>query len=583
MKARLLACLVAPLCSALLLDGATAPPSGAAPASRLPALVESFSKRLSGWDRSGSLRLRRRVDGGGSGVALSGTGSLSRSLPRRPWSLSLDVRLGPRSTVVLRFGTGSGLTLRRGDGSVVVAGAQPFGTPRALTSDPRDGWRHVAVIDGRSPRLAIDGATVKRRVAGGRRLTVELNRGRAELSAVIASSARDRAALLLHRLAALHALTPAGRYPLGQGTDGRLRVSDGWTTGFWPGSLWQAADLTPQSDLFARWALAATLGHLGRERQDTHDLGFIYGSSSVAAYERLCRPRVGAQSGTCRRLKASGLAAARTLLELANSNAAAGMIPTRAKSPCTGCSSLEEADTLVDSMMNVSLLLWGAEITKEPEYRQAAARHAANVARLLVRDDGSTIQSVHVRRSDGTVLFTHTQQGYSDTSTWARGQAWAVYGFAQTATTLRDPALLAVAERTAEYVQRRLPASGVPLYDYDAPAGAPVDTSAGVITAAGLLQLAKACTQLPRTCRQQRAWAPLGRRMLRAALAYVETTPATLGLLGSQVMTRGGSTTWDDDAELIFGLHYALDAVRLSLSEVGVDAPLTPPGRGAPN
>ena len=48
-------------------------------------------------------------------------------------------------------------------------------------------------------------------------------------------------------------------------------------------------------------------------------------------------------------------------------------------------------------------------------------------------------------------------------------------------------------------------------------------------------------------------------------------------------MTRGGSTTWDDDAELIFGLHYALDAVRLSLSEVGVDAPLTPPGRGAPN
>ncbi len=353
---------------------------------------------------------------------------------------------------------------------------------------------------------------VKRKVTPLRRVRPRSDRKTAGTVTVPAPEERDRAALLLHRLAALHALTPDGRYPLGQGTDGALRVSDGWTTGFWPGSLWQAADLTPQSDLFARWALAATLGHLGRERQDTHDLGFIYGSSSVAGYRRLCRPRVGAQSGTCRRLKASGLAAARTLLELANSNAAAGMIPTRAKSPCTGCSSLEEADTLVDSMMNVSLLLWAARITKEPEYRQAAARHAANVARLLVRDDGSTIQSVHVRRSDGTVLFTHTHQGYSDTSTWARGQAWAVYGFAETAAGLRDPGLLAVAERTADYVQRRLPASGVPLYDYDAPAGAPVDTSAGVITAAGLLQLAKACTQLPRTCRQQRAWAPLGRR-----------------------------------------------------------------------
>ena len=189
-----------------------------------------------------------------------------------------------------------------------------------------------------------------------------------------------------------------------------------------------------------------------------------------------------------------------------------------------------------------------ARITKEPEYRQAGARHAANVARLLVRDDGSTIQSVHVRRSDGTVLFTHTHQGYSDTSTWARGRR-GVYGFAETAAGLATRASR-VAERTADYVQRRLPASGVPLYDYDAPAGAPVDTSAGDHrgrTSPARQGLHTASAHVPPATAPGRRWA--GAQDAARALAYVETTPATLGLLGSQVMTRGGRTTWDDDAD----------------------------------
>jgi unsaturated chondroitin disaccharide hydrolase len=238
------------------------------------------------------------------------------------------------------------------------------------------------------------------------------------------------------------------------------------------------------------------------------------------------------------------------------------MIPTTAPDVrCGGCEK-GEAETIVDSMMNVGLLLWAKGETGDAAYSKTAARHARNVARLLVRSDGSTAQAVDVRRSDGSVRRIHTKQGLSDSSTWARGQGWAVYGFAQTGAELRDPDLLAVAERAAGYVDSHLPASGVPLYDYDAPADAPVDTSAGVITAAGLLRLADACAALPGACHDGARWRPLGTRMLHASLEFARRRPP-LGFLGSQVYSLGGHARWDDRGEFLFGLAYALEAVSL--------------------
>jgi hypothetical protein len=53
----------------------------------------------------------------------------------------------------------------------------------------------------------------------------------------------------------------------------------------------------------------------------------------------------------------------------------------------------------------------------------------------------------------------------------------------------------------------------------------------------------------------------LGERMLESSLAGVRAEPP-LGLLGGQVFSLGGSQTWDDSGEFIFGLDYALEAVR---------------------
>jgi hypothetical protein len=213
-------------------------------------------------------------------------------------------------------------------------------------------------------------------------------------------------------------------------------------------------------------------------------------------------------------------------------------------------------------MMNLGLLGWAWAERRAPKYREVALRHARALEPLLVRADGSTAQSVLASRVDGHVISVGTRQGYSDTSTWSRGQGWAVYGYADTAARFRDRALVAVAERTAAYVEGRLPASGIPPYDYDAPDPAPTDTSAGMITAAGALRLAQACTTLRGACGSSPdRWRRLGTRMLRASLGRVSRRPP-IGKLGDQVYSLGGSAAWDDRGEYSFGLHYAFDAVR---------------------
>jgi unsaturated chondroitin disaccharide hydrolase len=210
--------------------------------------------------------------------------------------------------------------------------------------------------------------------------------------------------------------------------------------------------------------------------------------------------------------------------------------------------------------MNIQLLGWAWRATGDDEYRTAADTHARGVARLLVRPDGSTAQAVRMQRSDGAVIATHTHQGFADDSTWSRGQAWAVYGFAYTGAELDQAEFVTTAERAAAYVESHLPADGVPPYDYTAPPGAPPDTSAGVITAAGLFRLADACDEVPGACTQGERWRPLARRMLAASLGRVSAGPP-LGFLADQVFSLGGSATWDDRGDFIFGTAYALEAV----------------------
>ena len=505
----------------------------AAPAAGARPWSEGFDHGLPGWHRGGAVRTAIVAEGGDRRLRLRGAGRLSHRLGSARWALSLDVRVV----------SGRGV-LALGD------------RHHALRLAP-GGWRHVEASAGaRGVWAAVDGRRRLLRGRAGRLLSLAARGGTLLVDDVLASSLADRGALLLHRVADLQARVPPQSFYLGADVRDRLHLAACcWTRGFLAGALWQARALAGPA-LFEPWALARTRANLGREDADTHDLGFMYETTSLAAWRTLCA-RGGGPAG-CAAFRASALRAAGGLRALAQTNPGTGTIPTRRARP-----SAHEADTIVDSMMNLPILYWASEQTGDPSYREVGARHALAVARLLVRLDGSTAQSVHTDRATGAVLKVHTHQGISATSTWARGQSWALYGFTTSAAALRDPALLEVARRLASWVAVHLPADGVPRYDYDAPPGAPTDVSAGVVAAAGLERLAGLCATWRDACPDGPRWRALGDRMLTAALARISQRPP-LGYLGGQAYTVGGSTRWDDDAELGWGLYYALEAVNLS-------------------
>jgi len=154
----------------------------------------------------------------------------------------------------------------------------------------------------------------------------------------------------------------------------------------------------------------------------------------------------------------------------------------------------------------MDLLFYAAHHSSNSKLSFIAAKHAHTVLRTIVRPDNSTYHVANLDPQSGSVQFNMTHQGYSDDSTWSRGQAWAILGFTQTFMWTKDTTFLSAAQRTADYFLRRLAQSpaptykNVPLWDFDAPPhedvdtnGQPLrDTSAGMIAANGLLLLHQA-------------------------------------------------------------------------------------------
>ncbi|UKZ91506.1 uncharacterized protein TrAFT101_006483 [Trichoderma asperellum] len=151
---------------------------------------------------------------------------------------------------------------------------------------------------------------------------------------------------------------------------------------------------------------------------------------------------------------------------------------------------------IVDSMCNMDLLFYAGHHSSNQLLSDIATNHAHFVRRNLIRNDNSTWHVVNFDPRDGSLKTKHTHQGYSDDSTWSRGQAWTILGFTQTYIWTKDQLFLDTAIRLAEHFLERLRSAKhaypfVPLWDFDAPVGDRLlrDSSAGMIAANGLLLL----------------------------------------------------------------------------------------------
>jgi unsaturated chondroitin disaccharide hydrolase len=166
---------------------------------------------------------------------------------------------------------------------------------------------------------------------------------------------------------------------------------------------------------------------------------------------------------------------------------------------------LENGRAIVDTLMNLPLLFWASGQTGNPAYRRAAQEHAETSRRYLLRPDGATYHTFFFDRESGEPIGPRTHQGYADDSLWARGQAWAIYGFALAAewctapsvdgalSTDSAPSFLDAARRAARRFLAELPPDGLPTWDLRLPEEAPhyPDSSAAAIAAGGLLRLAR--------------------------------------------------------------------------------------------
>lgn len=256
--------------------------------------------------------------------------------------------------------------------------------------------------------------------------------------------------------------------------------NSGWTTGFWTGQLWLAFELTnnPQIKLAAQGHSESFHDRLkNRIDLDHHDLGFLYTPSTIADY-RLTGSH---------RARDTAIAAAGDLMHRHLPGPGIFQAWGGFDDPA------QSGRMIVDSLMNLPLLYFAARETGEEHYAKAARSHACQTANFLVRPDGTTHHTYYFDVASGAPRFGRTRQGASDESCWARGQAWAIYGFALLYFHTGEGKFLEKSKQVADVFLEMLPANRIAYWDliYDEASNEPWDSSACAIAVCGLIELAE--------------------------------------------------------------------------------------------
>ena len=255
-----------------------------------------------------------------------------------------------------------------------------------------------------------------------------------------------------------------------------LVPSKDWTSGFFPGILWQLYELTGK-ELWLENAQKFTKQiEIEKFNGTTHDMGFKIYCSFGNAY-RLTEENS---------YRAVIIEAATKLSERFN--------------PVTGCirswdhnSDKWQFPVIIDNMMNLELLFEATKLTGDPSFKEIAVSHANTTMKNHFRKDYSTYHVVDYDQQTGKVLNKNTHQGFSDESTWSRGEAWALYGYTLCYRETQDEKYLEQAQKIASFILNhpRLPKDLIPYWDFNAPEipNEPRDASAASIIASALYEL----------------------------------------------------------------------------------------------
>lgn len=254
--------------------------------------------------------------------------------------------------------------------------------------------------------------------------------------------------------------------------------NEDWIEGFYTGLVWLCYEYDGDS-FFRRQAELQVNDFAARLEAkvllDHHDIGFLYGPSAFAGW---------VVTGN-EALKSLALRAADHLFS--RWREAAGVIQAWGPEgdPENG------GRIIIDCLMNLPLLYWAGAVTGDDKYAVIAKAHAEKARRFLVRGDDSSYHTFYFDPQDGGAIRGGTHQGFRDGSTWTRGQAWGIYGFALSYRYTGDLDFLETSKRMARYFIERIPDDGVVYWDFDVPVDQNTirDSSASAIAACGMLEL----------------------------------------------------------------------------------------------
>jgi len=268
---------------------------------------------------------------------------------------------------------------------------------------------------------------------------------------------------------------PPGRFPKTFEHDSLETSGPGWwCSGFYPGSLLYIFEATKDSSLY--YEALRKLNDLKQEQfnKTTHDLGFMMYCSFGNAYK----------IDSNQQYKSILINSAKSLASRFN--------------PKVGCIKSWDSKpgdflVIIDNMMNLELLFWATRATGDSSFYKIAVTHANTTMKNHFRPDYSSYHVVNYNPVTGTVQQKRTAQGAADSSAWARGQAWGLYGFTVMYRETKDKKYLDQANHIADFIlnNRNLPADKIPYWDFDAPniPHALRDASAAAIIASALLEL----------------------------------------------------------------------------------------------
>ncbi|RYU90879.1 glucuronyl hydrolase [Mucilaginibacter terrigena] len=248
-----------------------------------------------------------------------------------------------------------------------------------------------------------------------------------------------------------------------------------WCSGFFAGNLWFLYEYTGEKFWKERSEPFTATMELEKTNGGTHDLGFMVYNSVGNAY-RLTHEQ---------KYKDDIIQAAKTLITRFN--------------PTVGCIKSWDHQkqwkfpVIIDNMMNLELLFEATKLSGDSSYYKVAVTHANTTLKNHFRADNSSYHVINYDPETGQVLDKKTAQGFADSSAWARGQAWGLYGYTMCYRETGNKVYLEQAEKIAQYIfsNPQMPADLVPYWDYDAAklGNQPRDASAASIAASALYEL----------------------------------------------------------------------------------------------